>query len=61
MPSKSLLIARAQALANKSGKPRYVVYTSMGWRIELAPLLDNPDLTVACIPAGTSNDDTNRS
>lgn len=25
---------RAQKLANASGRPRWVIYTSLGWRIE---------------------------
>lgn len=28
---------RAQQTADQTGKPRYIVYTSLGWRIERAP------------------------
>lgn len=51
MTSKAELIRRAQEIANATGKPRYVKYTSMGWRIECDPPAEPDDtLTVTVTP-----------
>jgi hypothetical protein len=36
--SRQVLNARAQDIANNTGNERWVNYTSLGWRIECAPL-----------------------
>ena len=49
--SLTVLIKRAQEMANKSGTPRWVKYTSLGWRIEWTPPGDEDDgLTQRCDP-----------
>jgi hypothetical protein len=51
--AKSTLIARAQRMTNFDGKPRYVKWTSLGWRIEFTPNLDpaTDALTTAIRPS----------
>jgi hypothetical protein len=43
------LIARAQAMCDADGRTRWVNYTSLGWRIELAPL-DNSEVSFRITP-----------
>jgi hypothetical protein len=35
--SVKVLLERAQAMCDADGKPRWVKYTSLGWRIEREP------------------------
>lgn len=41
-----ILTPRAQAMTNRDGKPRWIKYTSLGWRIELDPPAEPDQLTI---------------
>ncbi len=49
---KNQLIRLAQRLSDSDGRPRWVKWTSLGWRCELYPPPDDPDdkLTVHITP-----------
>jgi len=54
--TKADLVSRAQWIANEMGTPRYVVYTSLGWRIEREPSKAHENLMTACLPAERAED-----